>query len=289
MTIEIPARLDWLKGSGTGRTWLDGLPAAVEACVERWELVLGAPFATAFTSLAMPATLPDGAEAVLKISFPDRESEHEALALESWKGDGAIRLLDHDPALSALLVERCIPGTPLSNMPQDAALDVVAGLLRRLWIPAASPPFRALSDEAAWWTAHLRKNWILAGRPFEEQLLDAALDAMRVLPGSQGEPVLLHQDLHGDNVLRAEREPWLVIDPKPLVGEREFGLAPIVRSFEFGHGREELRRRLDHLTSNLGVDRERARLWCVAQTVAWSIGSEYLPRHIETATWLLEM
>ena len=101
--------------------------------------------------------------------------------------------------------------------------------------------------------------------------------------------MLLHQDLHGDNVLRAEREPWLAIDPKPLVGEREFGLAPIVRSFEFGAGRREVRHRLDRLSSELGLNRERARMWCLAQTVAWSISSDYMSRHIDTATWLLEM
>ena len=109
------------------------------------------------------------------------------------------------------------------------------------------------------------------------------------LPASQGAQVLLHQDLHGDNVLRAEREPWLAIDPKPLVGEREFGLAPIVRSFEFGAGRREVRHRLDRLSSELGLNRERARMWCLAQTVAWSISSDYMSRHIDTATWLLEM
>jgi streptomycin 6-kinase len=100
--------------------------------------------------------------------------------------------------------------------------------------------------------------------------------------------VLLHQDLHGDNVLAAEREPWLVIDPKPLVGEREFGIAPIVRDVELGHGRRDLLRRFDRLTSELGLDRDRARGWTIGQTIAWSFDTSYLPRHIETVRWLLE-
>ena len=175
-------------------------------------------------------------------------------------------------------------GTPLSNTGQDVALDVLSSLLPRLWKPATDPPFRSLADEASWWASHLRENWEQAGRPFDERLVDAALDVLGSLPGSQGEPVLLHQDLHGDNVLAAQREPWLAIDPKPLVGEREFGLAPVVRSFELGVGRNEVRHRLDRLAFELGLDRERARLWCVAQTVAW-----YSPWHIEIATWLLDM
>jgi len=286
---QIPTRLEWLKASQAGAEWLAALPDRVESCIERWDLRLGPPFPSAYTSLTVPARRPDGADVVLKIPFPHRESEHETLALERWDGDGAIRLLDNEPALGAFLIERCVPGMPLSSTDQDAALDVLVTLLPRLWKPVPDLPFRALADEAAWWASHLRQDWESAGRPFDQRLVDAALDVLNSLPGSQGEQVLLHQDLHGDNVLSAHREPWLAIDPKPLAGEREFGLAPIVRSFELGPTRGDVRHRLDRLSSDLGLDRERARLWCLAQTIAWSIGSDYIQRHIETATWLLEM
>jgi streptomycin 6-kinase len=79
-----------------------------------------------------------------------------------------------------------------------------------------------------------------------------------------------------------------VIDPKPLAGEREFSLAPIVRSFELGHSRRAVRRRLDRLSADLDLDRERARGWALSQTIAWSFDSEYQPSHAETARWLLE-
>jgi streptomycin 6-kinase len=288
LPIEIPAALDWLKESGDGRAWLDSLPQLVAACVERWDLRLGDPYLNAYVSFTAPVRLHDGRDAVLKIPFPDRESEHEALALETWEGDGAVMVLENDPELGAFLIERCVPGTHLSEIGQDESLTVLAGLLPRLWKPATAPPFRPLAEEAGWWASHLRERWESAGKPFPEKLLDLALDALHTLSTTQGEQVLLHQDLHGDNVLSAQREPWLAIDPKPLVGEREFGLAPIIRSFEFGHDQRAVLERLDVLTSALGLDRERARLWCVAQTVAWSIGSDYLPRHVETATWLSE-
>ncbi len=190
----------------------------------------------------------------------------------------------------ALLLERCVPGTPLSSVAAPEALTVLAGLLPRLWKPVGAP-FRPLADEAAWWEVHLVERWERAGRPFERRLVDAALDALGWLPGSQGEQVLLHQDLHGGNVLRAEREPWLVIDPKPLAGERELGVAPIVRSFELGHDRRAVARRLDRLTSELGLDRERARWWTIAQTVAWSCAAApfVAAEHVETVRWLLAM
>jgi len=287
--LRIPAGLAWLKASEAGAQWLSSLPDRVNGCVEKWDLRLGSPFTTAYTSLTIPARLPHGADVVLKVPFPDRESEHETLALSWWGGDGAVKLLQNDPALGAFLIERCIPGTPVSSLEQDAALDVLVNLLPRLWKPVADDGFRPLADEASWWASHLREDWVRTGRPFDARLVDAALEALRSLPGSQAEQVLVHQDLHGDNVLRARREPWLAIDPKPLAGEREFGLAPIVRSFEFGATRRDVRHRLDRLSSELGLDRERSRLWCLAQTVAWSIGSDYLSTHVDTATWLLEM
>jgi streptomycin 6-kinase len=229
----------------------------------------------------------DGQEAVLKIQKPHRESEHEAAALELWDGDGAVRLLAHDGERHALLLERCVPGTPLADVGQDAALDVFVDLLPRLW-KTAGAPFRPLAEEAAWWLQSLPAYWERFGRPFERRLLDAGLEALRELPPTQGEQVLLHQDLHGDNVLAAQREPWLAIDPKPLAGEREFGLAPIVRSFELGDSRRAVLHRLDRLSSELGLDRERARGWAIGQTLAWSFDSEYDSTHVETARWLLE-
>jgi streptomycin 6-kinase len=134
------------------------------------------------------------------------------------------------------------------------------------------------------WAAELEAAWERGTRPYPRRLLDAALAAMRTLAPTPGEQVLLHQDLHAGNVLRATREPWLAIDPKPLVGEREFAVAPIVRGAELGHGRRELGYRLDRLTGELDLDRERARLWSLAQTVAWCAS----PEHVETATCLLK-
>jgi streptomycin 6-kinase len=239
-----------------------------------------------FTGGAVSHVVPAG-EAVLKIQWPHRESEHEAAALELWDGDGAVRLLAHDEERHALLLERCRPGTQLREAGPSAALDVLTDLLPRLWKPAGAP-FRTLAEEAAWWASYIHDHWDATGRPFEEELADAAVAALETLGPTQGEQVLLHQDLHADNVLASGREPWLAIDPKPLAGEREFGLAPIIRSFELGHSESAVLSRLDMLTSSLGLDRERARAWAIGQTIAWSSGGEFQARHVETARWLLQ-
>ncbi|MEU6078452.1 aminoglycoside phosphotransferase family protein [Micromonospora sp. NPDC047074] len=285
--LEIPDGLGWVRRTPTGREWLAALPDRLAACTARWSLRVGPPFPDAFVSLALPAELPDGTLAVLKLQYPDPDSTHEATALDRWAGVGAIRLLAHDPQRRALLVERCVPGTPLHELPADAALDAAVELLPRVWRPAGAP-FTPLAEEAAGWMERLPANWERAGRPYERRLLDTALGLLADLVDSQGEQVLVNQDLHAGNVLRATREPWLVIDPKPLTGEREFGVVPLVRGGELGHSPEAVRHRLGRLSAELGLDRERVWGWTIGQTLAWSIGEgQVFPNQVEVVRWLL--
>ena len=219
-------------------TWLERVPTLLDECVAEWELRLGAPYEAGVAGYTVRADLPDGTHAVLKLIYPHREAEQEAEALRAWNGDGAIRLLAHDADRWAILIERCEPGTQLAELPPDEGpgggdrpAPASVGPGRRAVLHAGGgsglvaelPPRRVGEDRAAVRAEPPRRG---DGR------------ALRRRRPSQGEHVLLHQDLHGDNVLAAQREPWLVIDPKPLVGEREFAVAPIVRDFELGETRE---------------------------------------------------
>jgi streptomycin 6-kinase len=238
---------------------------SVEEIAEEWDLALGEPYAPgAASESVVRAALADGTPAVLKIGHPHRESEQEGDALERWDGDGAVRLLRRDDARNALL-ERCEPGTFLSESADDP-LGVLVELLPRLWKDATG--FHTLADEVEFWG------------------LDGEVGELaRELVATQGELVIVHQDLHGENVLAAEREPWLVIDPKPLAAEREFAVAPIVRSRELGHSKRDVLYRLDRLCSELGLDRERARGWTIVQTIAWLEGEGADGRR-EVVEWL---
>jgi len=271
----------------THGVWLERVPELVAECVEEWQLELGEPYEAGAAGYAVRAGLTDGTPTVLKLIYPHREAEHEADALELLAGNGAVRLLARDDARSAMLLERCEPGTALAENGGEKALDVLVELLPRHWVRAGEP-FHTLAEEAAWWIDDLPEQWEQSGRAIERRLVDTAVDALGLLSESQGEQVLLNQDLHGDNVLAAEREPWLVIDPKPLLGEREFAVAPIVRSFELGFSKADVLYRLDRLTSELGLDRERARGWTIGQTMAWAFDSDYSDTHLETVRWLLE-
>ena len=271
----------------THRIWLERVPELVRECVDLWELRLGEPYVAGAAGYTARVELPGGTPAVLKLIYPHREAEHEADALATWDGHGAVKLLAGDDDRSAMLLERCEPGEPLAAAGSALALDVLIGLLPRLWVQAGEP-FHTLEDEVARWIGYLPEQWERSGQAVERRLVDVAVDALSSLSATQGEQVLLHQDLHGDNVLAAEREPWLVIDPKPLIGEREFAVAPIVRSFELGHSRRDALYRLDRVTSDLGLDRERARGWTIGQTMAWGFDGEHHPTHLQTVRWLLE-
>jgi streptomycin 6-kinase len=254
--VELPRRLaaHW----HTERAWLDALPGLVADCAEQWELTLETPIDTPH-SLVVPA-----GDVVLKLNAPSHvEADQDPDALERWNGRGAVRLVARDDARRAYISERCWPGTQLSESSADE-VAVVTRLLVRLSHDATEPHrFRALAAEAERWLDEVPARYVLANRPFERSLLELALDVFRTVDLSAA--WLVNQDLHGLNVLRAQREPWLVIDPKPLVGERELDGVGVLRNVD---SVADVRRWLDALTE-IGLDRERVRGWGVAHALAW--------------------
>ena len=297
MTVEVPDGLAWWRERPGGAAWLDRLPRLVEECAAAWGLHVRAPFRRANVSFVAPAVLAGGTQAVLKVNFPDAESEHEADALAAWGGLGAVRLLADDPERRALLVERCMPGTQLwAVAAEDEANRAAARVLRALWRP---PPeghvFRTLACEAQRWAAELPARFERHGRPFDRALLDRAIGWIgELLATPEGAPVLVHQDLHGGNVLRATRAPFLAIDPKPLAGERAFDVASLLRDRRGELAREafpvrRIRRRLDQLAAELELDRERMRRWAVVHALAWGMDAdESFPDILACAAWLAE-
>ncbi|KZM51207.1 aminoglycoside phosphotransferase family protein [Labrenzia sp. OB1] len=287
LVVSAPESLSWLNRTEAGRDWLASLPDLLTEACDRFELKLaGSPFSGGNVSYVVPAERA-GVAAVLKLQFPGRESRYEADALKAWNGKGAIRLLDHAPEAGILVLERCRPGHFLADDPSADKLAVLAHILRKLLVPAGKP-FNSLTDEAAIWCRSMEKDWLNAGKPCEKRLMDTAVAALSGLSEQNTAQVLLHQDLHGHNILSSDREPWLAIDPKPLVGDPAFCLSPIVRSFEFGHSKSAALYRLDRLSEELDIDRERARLWTIGQTMAWAFSSPWSERHFETTRWLLD-
>jgi streptomycin 6-kinase len=220
--FEIPDNLRASSACGSpASAWVSDLPSLVADLAQRWSLTVGGPFQPGGTaSWVAPASNPDGDELVLKVGWLHYEALHEAEGLRAWGGDGAVRLYraERFGQTSALLLERCRPGTMLSQaLPPLERDEVVARLLPRLWItPPAGHPFRLLQTMADAWAAEYQAARFVVPDP---GLARAGLELWLGLPATATREVLLCTDLHPDNVLAARREPWLIIDPKPYVGD----------------------------------------------------------------------
>ena len=257
--------------------WLAGLSGLIAELTQRWELTLGAPFDGGSIGYTVAATRAGTDPVVLKISAPGAWFTEETGALVHWDGHGAVELIDHDPR-GAQLLERAVPGTSLREEPdEDRAMELAAGVLERLWVaPPASTS--AVADEVLRWADTMAERNDTVGARVPPGLVDTASKMLRDLTASQREQVLLHGDLHLGNVLAAQREPWLAIDPKPLVGEREFDVTALIRD-----GQEELvededaparlQRRFDRLSERLDCDRRRLKDWSVAIMTDYALWS----------------
>jgi streptomycin 6-kinase len=253
------------------RDWIDRLPGIVAGLAERWQLQPGEPFQPGGeTAWVAPARGPAGEDLVLKVGWAHPEAEHEADGLRAWTGEGAVVLHadDREGDTAALLLERCRPGTELGQaVPEEAQDEVVAGLLRRLWrTPGRGHPFRPLREMCDAWADQREDR---PGTRLDPGLAREGLALFRSLPADADRAVLLVTDLHAGNVLAAEREPWLVIDPKPYVGDPAYD--PLQHLLNCPDRLSADPGALaDRMADLCGVGRDRLRLWLFARCVVES-------------------
>ncbi|PKB82167.1 MAG: hypothetical protein BZY88_05215 [SAR202 cluster bacterium Io17-Chloro-G9] len=257
-----------------GAAWLGRLSGIIADCERRWSIKVMPPFAPLSYAYVAPANLADGSEAVLKVRVPNGDFQLEMEALRLFDGKGTVRLLQADPGLGAMVLERLKTGTLLSSLTDDGrATTIAAQVMQQL---LRSPPpghcFPGVSEWAAG-LGTLRERFGGATGPFPESLVDRAETLFSQLIATMGEPVLLHGDLHQYNILSAQRQPWLAIDPKGVVGEAEYEVGPFLRNCLLNrpHPERLLARRVDKLANDLGFERERILGWGLAQAVlsAW--------------------
>ncbi|HEY7984243.1 MAG TPA: aminoglycoside phosphotransferase family protein [Ktedonobacterales bacterium] len=262
-----------------GTAWLAGLPTLLDACARRWSLALGPPYPAAFNYVA-PATRADGTLVVLKVGMPDREARAGLDALRLYDGQGMARLLEADEERGAHLLERLVPGTPLATLADDAAAtSSAAALMRQLRRP---PPAGHRYPTVADWGrgfARLRQRYGGGTGPLPAALVEQAERLYADLAATMAAPVVLHGDLHHDNIVAATRAPWLAIDPKGVVGEPAYETGALLRNpmphlLAMPEPARLTRRRVDQLAAELSLDRARVRGWGLAQAVLsawWSI------------------
>ncbi|GGS81169.1 aminoglycoside phosphotransferase family protein [Nonomuraea spiralis] len=283
MKIKVPEALteSHVKMDGEkGRAWSAGLPALAERYLEEWALRLdeGRPM-HGVVSLVLPVVREDGTRAALKLQPVTDENATEAPGLRTWAGKGSVLLLDEDPETGTLLLERLDSARPLSAVPDDVeALTILTELLGRLTAFPAPPGMRRLGDIAKDMLADVDKAVTALPREGDRHWLRWCADTVAELVGEPGDR-LLHWDLHYDNVLAAEREPWLAIDPKPLAGDPGFDLWPALDNrweavVATGDPVRGVLRRFDLMVDALGLDPARAAGWTLGrllQNALWDV------------------
>ncbi|HEU5038703.1 MAG TPA: aminoglycoside phosphotransferase family protein [Nocardioides sp.] len=264
--------------------FVDRLPGLLRDLLEEWQLAADGEATHGHAAVVVPVRTVAGRPAVLKVSWPHPEAEHEHLALQHWHGDGAVRLLRADPRRFALLLER-LHREDLTDLWDVEACEVVAGFYRRLHVPAP-PQLTTLSSCVERWTRELAAlpRDAAVPRRLVEQVVALGRD---LASDGSTDGRLLHTDLHYDNVLAADREPWLVIDPKPLSGDPHYEVAPLLwnRWDELeapgGPGvRRGVRARFHAAIDAAGLDEDRARDWVVLRMVVNAV------RDPDDAAWV---
>ncbi|MFJ9683852.1 aminoglycoside phosphotransferase family protein [Streptomyces sp. NPDC101194] len=300
MGFEPPQRLVRALGESYGDSaadWLAHLPALTErALASTGQKVtvdrVAAPGGR--SSLVLLVTCSDGTPAALKIAPSEAAPELEQAALAHWNGWGAVRLVSTGPG--ALLLERLHPEVSLRSLPEAKALLEAAGTVRRLWVePPAGHGFETVTERTARRTEPMRA--FAAADPGLEPLVSAALAARAELVADSCELLLLHGNFRQSKVLAGERAPWLTVGPEPLVGERAYDLARLVRDrvedlIASPGGAVTARRRIKKLADSLDVDRERLHGWTLFRAVESGTRALAVGRRqegeltLEFASWL---
>lgn len=261
-----------------GRAWLARLPGLLDDLADRWSLTLGEPFPGIWYNVVAPGVRNGSVPVVLKVGFPAEELFTEMDALRLYGGHGAVKLLEADEAQAAMLLERVQPGRALVELEDDeASTRIAAGVMRAIWHP---PPtghrFPTVDRWATRGMQKLREEFDGGTGSFPKPLVEQAESIFAELLPAQEERVVLHGDLHHWNILSGEREPWLAIDPKGVVGEPAYETGAWLRNpnttlLSVPDVAGTLARRIAILSEELGFERERIRQWGIAQAIlsAW--------------------
>lgn len=274
-----------------GQRWINSLPDLVEEHCALWKLKPTGPVRFGYVGVVVPV-IREGVRLALKVSWIDESSRQEALVLHAWDGRGAVRLLESREESGALLLEWLNPDRTLAAVPPDAAAEVAGVLLRRLAIPAPRQ-LRTVREEIDHLVRELESRWQEAGRPFSARLLEHTVELCAIGQESDDQ-LIVDRDLHYENVLAGEREPWSVIDPKALAGDMEFGVAQLLwNRFEELGDRAGLERRLRIIAEAAELDADASRRWTVVRLVdywLWALSEGFTEDSARCSTligWLV--
>lgn len=283
MNKEFVKKVIALRGDA-GKKWLRDLPQIIKLYEQKWNIKSFSPFDLTYNYVA-PAQTTEGKHVVLKISFPDnKEFISEIEALNFFDGQGSVRVLQEDRDHLAMLLEKAEPGTRVREVSSDnEQITLVAALLKRLHKPISLENifvFPTISDWAKAFDRYI-KTFSKKSGPVANWMFDKAEEIFTQYPKDKKELVLLHGDLHSDNVLSSKRG-WLAIDPKGVVGEREFELGAYLRNpyYDYPKGSDYKKlekNRIIQFSEELGFDKKRILGWafaCAVISLLWFLEDE---------------
>jgi streptomycin 6-kinase len=245
-------------------SWLESVAGLVQRAVDKWDLeVDDGELRHGGFAIAVPVNRA-GEKCVLKVSQLPGAVATEALALSAWDGRGAVRLVEADPGAGVLLLERLNPRRTLFDLPWPAAALRAAGLLRRLASVGAPPGVSSLSQVAETIAEALPDRNERAGRPVPKPYLEAAVGLAREIGPGAGDR-LVHADLHYGNVLAADREPWLAIDPRVVAGDPEHAVPELLWARLDEVGAAAIPRLLAMIVAEADLDPDLARSWSIVR------------------------
>lgn len=263
-----------------GRKWLERLPATIQACAQRWGLSIQSPVPNLSYNFVVFVLNADGTPAILKIGVPCTELLTEIEALRLYRGRNAVELLDAEANLGALLLKRLIPGKPLARLENDEEATVIAAHLMRT-LPVPEPSNHQFPSISHWALAFDRLRERFEGKtgPLPSKLVEKAERLHQELQASSPPGMLLHGDLHHDNILSNGENSWFAIDPKGVIGDPAYETArfqhnPISRFLSMDQPRQVVQRRIELMASILQADPARLLAWSFFDTMlaaCWSL------------------
>jgi streptomycin 6-kinase len=258
-----------------GLRWLASLPSLIDEYESKWSITVGEAFTMAEFNFVAPAEGHSTGPTVIKIAppFDNNEIRTEAAYLRNLAGRGCVRLVEEDPERRAILVERAVPGVNFADEYTDreiASITPAIDVLRRVHTePPANDDDVILLEE---WFDNLRRS---DGTAFPASYAIRALDIYEHLAGRE-KNAYLHGDLHPANIVTAAREPFLLIDPKGIVGPIGYEIAVFLNNFHWWQGERSdvklrLRSAVEQFSSAFGISEQELREWAYAQMVlsAW--------------------